>query len=230
MEKEFFNIANVPAVVYGEKSDSCYFYVHGMGGNKSEAERFALIAAPRGYQVIAVDLPEHGGRTDGAEFVPWNVAEEFRVVMDYVKSRWNKVSIRATSIGVYFSLSALKSENIEKCLFVSPLVDMQRMIADLMRLANVTEEELKIRKEIKTDFGQTLSWRYLCYARENAVKAICRNTAILYASGDELIPRETVENFAQKNGCELTVLNGGEHWLHLPSDVEKMELWEKERI
>lgn len=53
-----------PAVVHGKKSDSVFIFVHGQGGSKDEAQRFADIANPLGFQVLAVDLPGHGERTD----------------------------------------------------------------------------------------------------------------------------------------------------------------------
>lgn len=230
MKSEVFNISNIPAVVYGKQSNMCFLFVHGQGGKKFEAERFAKIATKYGYQVLAIDLPKHGERTDETNFVPWEIEKELKLVMNYAKQRWNKISLRANSIGVYFSLLALQSEKIEKCLFVSPLLDMQRMIEDLMKLANVTRERLKVEKEIKTDFGQTLSWEYYCYAQDNNVKALCKDTEILYASGDEVIPQETVEKFAKDNNSNLTILNSGEHWLHLPKEVRKMEEWENKHI
>lgn len=46
---------------------------------------------------------------------------------------------------------------------------MERLIADMMIWANVTEDELKEKKEIQTTFGETLSWDYLCYVRENPI-------------------------------------------------------------
>ena len=230
MKSKIFSINNIPAILYGEDSDSGYIFVHGQGGNKFEAERFARLATLKGYQVLSIDLPQHGERKDNVNFVAWEVVEELKNVMRFAKQKWSKISIRATSIGVYFSLLALKGEKIEKCLFVSPLVDMNRMILDLMKLSNVSKEELEIKKEIKTDFGQTLSWQYYCYAQENQVKAICDNTEILYAKNDEIIPFDTVEKFAKNNGCRLTILNGGEHWIHLKDDVEKMEKWEKDNL
>lgn len=226
MKTEIFDVSNIPAVLYGEPCDSCFIFVHGQGGNKFEAERFAYIASKFGYQVLATDLPKHGTRNDDVDFVPWEARKELMKVIDYAKRKWRKISVRATSIGVYFSLLAFKSEKIEKCLIVSPLVDMRRTIADLMKVANVDEEKLRAEKEIKTDFGQTLSWRYYLFAQENSVKAIGKRTEILYANGDEVIPRETVEKFANENNCNLTVLNDCEHWLHLPSEIELLERWE----
>lgn len=228
MEKECFYIENIPAIIYGNSSKSCYIFIHGHGGNKFEAERFALLA--QDYQVLTIDLPGHGERKDIENFVPWRVEKELKKVIEYAKQRWSKIYIRATSIGVYFSLLAFKYEKIEKCLFVSPLLDMQRMILDLMNFAKVTKEQLQEKNEIKTSIGQTLSWEYYCFAKDNPIKAICKDTYILYANGDEVIPQDTVEKFVQENKCNLTIIKGCEHWLHLPNEIKKMEQWEKTTI
>ena len=47
------------------------------------------------------------------------------------------------------------------------MVDMEKMISNLMLWTKVTEEDLKREKIIKTDFGEDLSWEYLCYVREH---------------------------------------------------------------
>lgn len=44
------------AIVIGEKAENVILFVHGQGGNKEEAIRFAKIATPLGYQVIGIDL------------------------------------------------------------------------------------------------------------------------------------------------------------------------------
>ena len=44
------------------------------------------------------------------------------------------------------------------CLSTHQEIDMERLIADMMIWANVTEDELKEKKEIQTTFGETLSW------------------------------------------------------------------------
>lgn len=48
---------------------------------------------------------------------------------------------------------------------MSPVLDMERLIRDMMGWANVTEAQLEREQSISTDFGQTLSWEYLSYAR-----------------------------------------------------------------
>ena len=56
--KEFFDISGIPAALYGERSDKVFLFVHGQFGCKEEAERFAEVANPLGWQVLAIDLPE----------------------------------------------------------------------------------------------------------------------------------------------------------------------------
>ena len=62
MEKIKLEVAGVPAVLYGKRSRKVYLYVHGKNGSAAEAARFARTACPAGWQVLAVDLPEHGTR------------------------------------------------------------------------------------------------------------------------------------------------------------------------
>ena len=85
--------------------------------------------------------------------------------MDWVGVRWDSISLRANSIGAYFAMLALDSPS--KALLVSPILDMERLILDMMRWANVTERELSEKGEVATSFGQTLSW---------AIFAMCGST------------------------------------------------------
>ena len=74
MKTQKLEISGIPALLYGEKSRKVYFYVHGKMGCKEEALPFAELACPAGYQVLAVDLPEHGerkGSCRGWRFQSW---------------------------------------------------------------------------------------------------------------------------------------------------------------
>ena len=68
----------------------------------------------------------------------------------------------ANSIGAFFAMNALAEKKISKAMFISPVVNMERLIMNMMAWADVSEEELCRKKEIATDFGETLSWEYLC--------------------------------------------------------------------
>lgn len=62
MIKEKLKIKDIPAIIWGKKSDKIYIYVHGKNGSKEEAEMFAEKAVDKGFQVLSFDLPEHGER------------------------------------------------------------------------------------------------------------------------------------------------------------------------
>lgn len=64
MREEAFALGAVPAVVYGAEADRAFLFVHGRCGCKEEGRDFAALAAPLGWQVLAVDLPEHGATVE----------------------------------------------------------------------------------------------------------------------------------------------------------------------
>ena len=51
---------HTPYLCYGQTSDQVCLFLHGQSGHKEEGERFAQIANPKGWQVVAIDLPQHG--------------------------------------------------------------------------------------------------------------------------------------------------------------------------
>ena len=72
MKTQKLEISGIPALLYGKESRKVYLYVHGKMGCKEEALPFAELACPAGYQVLAVDLPEHGERKGSSEkLLPW---------------------------------------------------------------------------------------------------------------------------------------------------------------
>lgn len=72
-------------------------------------------------------------------------------------------------------------------LFFSPIVNMERIISNMMEGFQVNEERLKAECEIQLSIGQTLEWNYYYYVKENP---ICFEwnvpTSILYGSDDNL--------------------------------------------
>lgn len=217
---------HTPYLCYGQTSDQVCLFLHGQSGHKEEGERFAQIANPKGWQVVAIDLPQHGQRQGGAEpFLPWVVVPELEQVWQELQGRWKRIALRANSIGAWLAMLALAGKPVDTCLFVSPVVDMENLIQTMMTWAGVTEEQLE--REIPTDFGQTLSWDYLKYVRQHPVHALSAHTNILYGDQDNLVPQPVVECFARAEGAHLTVYPGGEHWFHTPEQMKVMGTWEE---
>ncbi len=219
---------HTPYLCYGQTSDQVCLFLHGQSGHKEEGERFAQIANPKGWQVVAIDLPQHGQRQGGAEpFLPWVVVPELEQVWQELQGRWKRIALRANSIGAWLAMLALAGKPVDTCLFVSPVVDMENLIQTMMTWAGVTEERLEREREIPTDFGQTLSWDYLKYVRQHPVHALSAHTNILYGDQDNLVPQPVVECFARAEGAHLTVYPGGEHWFHTPEQMKVMGTWEE---
>lgn len=226
MKEERLEIQGITAILYGNCSENLFLYIHGKMGCKEEAAHFAEIVCAKGYQVLSIDLPGHGERAGEMErFVPGEVVPELQAVYGFVRQRWKKISLYANSIGAYFSLLALREVRLEKSLFVSPILDMEKLICDMMGWAGVTQEQLQQAEEIPTAFGETLSWKYMTYAAEHRITKWDSPTAILYAGQDHLTARRTVDDFAQRFGCAVTVMENGEHWFHTAEQLAVLDAW-----
>ena len=95
------NHASVPAVLYGSPSPQVWLCLHGKGGRKEEAESFAQVVCPKGWQVLAIDLPGHGARSGGPElFTPWHAVPELRDLLSLSGQKWNRLALRAVSLGL----------------------------------------------------------------------------------------------------------------------------------
>lgn len=227
MKHNLLKINNIPAVLYGEKSEKVWLFVHGKYGCKEEAEAFAEIVCPKGAQVFSIDLPEHGERKDVFGFDPWHAVPELRSVMEYAVQRWAHVGLRANSIGSWFSMLAFMDMPPEKALFVSPILDMEKLIRNMMLQAAVSEAQLEQDDEIFTESGETLSWKYLQYAKMHPIAKWDTPTEILYAGHDTLTDRHTINTFVCRFNCGLTVMKDGEHWFHTPAQLSVLKSWEE---
>ena len=74
---------------------------------------------------------------------------------------------------------------------------MEQLICKYDAMADVSEAELAEKLEIPTTFGETLSWKYLCYVREHPVSWKIP-TRILYGEKDALTSMETNKSLCGK--------------------------------
>ena len=188
-------------------------YVHGKGGSAQEAEHYKALFPD--CEVIGFDYHAQ---------VPWEAMEEFPGFFAAVRKRCEKLTLVANSIGAFFSLSALNEKLVDTSYFISPVVDMEQLICNMMQWAGVSEAELAEKLEIPTTFGETLSWEYLCYVREHPISWEIP-TRILYGEKDDLTSMETIKAFAEKINAELTVMPGGEHWFHTKEQMQFLDHW-----
>ena len=188
-------------------------YIHGKGGSAEEANHYRPLFP--GSDVVGLDYTSQN---------PWDAQDEFPRLFDSYSKGYDEVILIANSIGAFFAMSALAEKGISRALFISPIVNMEKLIADMMLWANVTEDELQSKKEIPTAFGETLSWEYLCYVRKHPIKWNIP-TCILYGGKDHLTSRKTMSEFAEKQGAGLTVMEDGEHWFHTDAQMQFLDAW-----
>ena len=188
--------------------ESAVIYIHGKGGCAEESVFFEPLF-PKAF-VTGLDY-----RT----FTPWETGEEIREAVIKLKKEYNSVTLIANSIGAFFSMNAEISKLIDKAYFISPVVDMEKLITGMMAQSNVTEDELKNKGVI-----DDLSWEYLCYVREHP-PVWNVPTHIIYGENDALTPYETIKTFAEKHGASVSVMKKGEHWFH--TDEQMSFLYER---
>ena len=188
-------------------------YIHGKNGHAEEADHYRPVFPDSA--VIGFDYKAQ---------TPWEAGKEFPVFFDSVIQNYQSVSVIANSIGAFFTMNALSDKPIEKAFFISPVVDMEKLICNMMQWANISEEELQLKGQIETEFNETLSWEYLCYVREYP---ICWQipTYILYGEKDNLTSPDTITDFVSRTGAELTIMKNGEHWFHTKEQMVFLDNW-----
>ncbi|WP_294520250.1 carboxylesterase [uncultured Anaerovibrio sp.] len=188
-------------------------YVHGKGGNAAESQHYKALFP--GSEVIGLDY-----RT----FTPWETGREIKQAIEALREKFNDVILVANSIGALFSMNGGLDGLVKKAYFISPIVDMEKLITDMMDWANVTEDELEKQGVIPTSFGEDLSWKYLTYVRTHPISWNVP-TRILYGSEDTMTSLKTIQEFAQKHQAVLTVMEKGEHWFHTAAQMKFLDDW-----
>ena len=188
-------------------------YIHGKGGCAGESEHYKHLFPE--CEVVGLDYQT---------FTPWETGKEIREAVTKLNAEYDSITLIASSIGAYFSMCAGIDDLIFRAYFISPVVDMEQLIRIMMHWANVTEEELRSKGIISTEFGEDLSWNYLCYVREHPVSWRVQ-TEILFGSTDKLTDYETISAFAKDHRARLTVMDVGEHWFHTDEQMRFLDNW-----
>jgi len=188
-------------------------YIHGKDGNAAESEHYKPLFPS--YKVTGLDYQT---------FTPWETGKEIRTAVEALKGSHENILLIANSVGAFFSMNAGIDSLIQKAYFISPIVDMEKLIGDMMAWAKVTEEALKNKGVIHTEFGEDLSWDYLTYVRNHPVEWTAP-TKILYGGKDNLTSLETISSFAKEHNAYLTVMENGEHWFHTEEQMRFLDDW-----
>jgi len=233
INKNTLIIKGIPGILWGEPSDNLFIAVHGNMSSKDDEVIviFAEEAVDKGYQVLSFDLPEHGERksSDYACKIQ-NCVNDLSTIVGYTQTIASNLNVFACSMGAYFSLLAYKDLPLGQCLFLSPVLNMERIIDKLMTWFNISVDRLEAEKEIKTPIGVTLYWDYYCYVKSHPIDNWLIPTGILYGSEDKLTEFEVVSQFVVRYHCKLQVLEDGEHYFHTDQQLDYFRQWLRSNI
>ena len=183
---------------------------------------------PAGYQVLSIDLPEHGERKHGEEKICAVDSGAGAANGDKTLSKQMEANQFAGEQHwrILFNAGDGKRQYRKGAVCFA---DCGYGTADFDNdaPAKVTEAQRQEKGKIVTDFGQTLSWQYLCWIREHALQNWAIPMAVLYAGRDTMTDYETIETFAKKHAAKLTVYEQGEHRFHTPEQLEVLKKWER---
>lgn len=195
------------------KHETLILYLHGKGGSAAEADHYRPLFPDS--DVVGLDYKAQ---------TPWDAKAEFPRLFQTVCAPHRRVILIANSIGAYFAMCGVPQQMLTRAYFISPLVDMEQLICDMLRWAQVTEAQLQEQQIIETAFGETLSWAYLRYVRQHPIDWRVP-TEILYGQGDHLTSRQTITTFANAHSAGLTVMENGEHWFHTDEQMLFLDAW-----
>lgn len=231
MKTQAITIKGIPAILWGAASSRVMIAVHGDQSNKADKVLAILAdeALKKGYQTLSFDLPEHGDRKAEPRLCKvHNCVEDLTNVMEFAHSISDEISLFGCSIGAYFSMLAFRDEPIRQALFLSPVVDMKRIIDNMMKWFHISEERLKQEQEISTPI-KTLYWDYYKYVVEHPVEWD-KPTALLYGKKDDLCEFRDVNRFAERTHAGITVFDEGEHYFHTDAQLAFLHQWLRNNI
>lgn len=81
-------------------------------------------------------------------------------------TNYSRIILVAGSIGAYFCMNAGIDDFIESAYFISPIVNFERLIVDMISWAATSEKELEKRKVILVDFGDDSEYPYAKYHKK----------------------------------------------------------------
>lgn len=194
-------------------NNTLVLYIHGKGGMAEESEHYKPLFPD--YDVVGLNFRAK---------TPWEAKLEFPAAFQTLSAGYNNIILITNSIGAYFSMCTLPQERLKRSYFISPIVDMEKVIYNMIDWANVSDTELQEKGTIETAFGETLSWKYLCYVRSHPIRWNVP-THILYGGQDHLTDRKTITDFANSHQAELTIMENGEHWFHTTEQMKYLDNW-----
>ena len=102
-------------------------YIHGQGGNAEESQHYKRLFPA--YKVAGLAYKH---------FTPWETGPEIHRAVAGQRADYDDIVLVANSIGAFFSMHGDLNGLVQRAYFISPIVDMEKLICDMMTFAGVT--------------------------------------------------------------------------------------------
>ena len=98
-------------------------YIHGKGGSADECRHYRLLFPDS--EVFGLDYQAN---------TPWAAGAEIKAYVEKLKSehKYKNIILIAVSIGAFFAMNAGIDSMISRAYFISPVVNMEQLICDMM--------------------------------------------------------------------------------------------------
>jgi len=230
MKKTTIQINDIPCLIFGESSENVVLVVHGLQSHKEDnfTLKLAEILTANDYQILSFDLPEHGERKN--QLINFSIAQclsDLKEVMNFCKRNYKSINLAACSYGAVLSLFAYHNEVIQKCCFLSPVIDLRELTERLLSAESVTIDELFNAKIVKLSNGINVNYEDYKFLLNHKITHWEHLTSILYGKKDTLISLSTITNFCDLYHAELNISQNSEHYFHTLEDMNVVTDWIK---
>ena len=191
------------------KNKKVVVYIHGLKGSFIEAENYSFLKGE--YDVVGLDYKDGN---------PWELGVFLVAEFQKLTKNYKEIIVIANSIGAFYAYEYLSGFKINHAFFISPIVSMHQIVFNLMNENKITTNELKEKKLIAINNGQTLSYNFYEYVL-NYKDNWTIPTDILYGERDEIVYIENIADFlADHPDSKLTIKKDSEHYFH--NEEEKL--------
>lgn len=224
-----FNLDGIPCVLWGEAvTDKLIIAIHGHFSHKEDAciAVLADVAVANGYQVLSFDLPAHGERNrNEMDCHIVKAVADIRSIFSWGKARYSDIGLFACSIGVTFGMIACENECLTQAYFLSPVVNLEQLVLQMMDDEGIDEAQLRVKEFIISPSGSIYHIDYLNFLRQHHTLNWNVQTHILTGEQDPISEVSQVQLFASLYHATFDIVEGAEHYFNRFEEINCFRLW-----
>ena len=191
-----------------------YIYVHGQYGSSEEAYFYKDYLEEE--EVIGFSYLDDES--------PYLIKERLRSLFDELKKSYDEVNVIANSIGCYYAYVSLFDKEVNKTMFISPFVHLEKYIDMVMTKFNISLLKLEEEKHIVLEGYEPLEYIFYKFVKENKVKYE-KKSNVIYGLEDSLVSYDNIDSFVKENDVILTTVEKGKHFFKDDFEIKALKEW-----